>query len=375
MLNTHSRFTNRPTTEISFLPSNYNLNLLRTSGWYAPSGDLQNIPDHCFPYQLFVVSPNPDVYTTQFMFGILYKIIIPSVTAGDINLTDGELIKDKTGRYVFSNKRATIDYNLDGKVDEDLGSIYIKVGNEFYNIVRYTTDAESASILSDASVHLSSLDENLIILPTDVTNIKFSTEPVENADYSFLANADVLKEDSDIIIKANAILPDQPETVILDRSAIFVRSYLNGRWTLWKLLTSSFVTTQPILEDEVTHQLFNIDDLYTYIDSKLTFSDSTATTDLFGLKVEITGVYNDALYDPNRNVYGVQASGLEYDDSDDFPYEGNPEILYIAKNENKLYRWDELTQKYYCVGSDYSELEAIGGVDDGNTANGPLPKN
>ena len=144
-----------------------------------------------------------------------------------------------------------------------------------------------------------------------------------------------------------------------------VRSYIDGSWTSWKLLSSDAVNSQLVLEDAATHQLFNIDELYNYIDNRLTFADSTASTDLFGLKVEITGIYNDSPYDPNRNVYGVQASGIEYNDEDDFPNQGDPEILYIAKNENKLYRWDEASESYYVVGSDYNDIASITGGENG----------
>ena len=82
MLTSHTSFTNRLPFDTSFLPKNYNLNLLRTSGWYAPSADLLNGPDNCLLYHLFVVAPNPDIYITQFAFGVSYKIIVPSVTDG-----------------------------------------------------------------------------------------------------------------------------------------------------------------------------------------------------------------------------------------------------------------------------------------------------
>lgn len=45
----------------------------------------------------------------------------------------------------------------------------------------------------------------------------------------------------------------------------------------------------------------------------------------------------------------------------DFPPVGNELCLYIAKDENKLYRWDDTTIKYYCVGSDYNDIKIING--------------
>lgn len=45
----------------------------------------------------------------------------------------------------------------------------------------------------------------------------------------------------------------------------------------------------------------------------------------------------------------------------DFPPVGNELCLYIAKDENKLYRWDDTAIKYYCVGSDYNDIKIING--------------
>lgn len=45
----------------------------------------------------------------------------------------------------------------------------------------------------------------------------------------------------------------------------------------------------------------------------------------------------------------------------DFPVMGNETCLYIAKKENKLYRWDDESIRYYCVGSDYNDIEIING--------------
>lgn len=304
---------------------------------------------------------------TQFAFGVLYKIIVPSITDGDIDLVDGEIIKDKNDNLVFSNKRATIDYNEDGQPDEDLGSVYMRIGNELFNIVRYTTDDESTNYLNTENIHMSSID-NFLILPNDAGTLKFSSNTEIPSNYDFLDNADVKTKEG--IVKARAIIQETPETIILDKSAIFVRSYIDSDWTNWKLLNSDAVDARVILEDEQTHQLFNLEELYDYIDRRLTFSDRTASTDLYGLRVEVTGTYNEAPYDPNRNIYGVAASGIEYDDVDEFPRNGDPEILYISKNENMLYRYDEATESYYVVGSSIYDIGGIAGGDNGEDETG-----
>lgn len=43
------------------------------------------------------------------------------------------------------------------------------------------------------------------------------------------------------------------------------------------------------------------------------------------------------------------------------PVVGKPDAVYIVKNENATYRWDDVNLKYYCVGRDYTELSEIKG--------------
>lgn len=42
-----------------------------------------------------------------------------------------------------------------------------------------------------------------------------------------------------------------------------------------------------------------------------------------------------------------------------FPTVGNEKHIYIATKENKTYRWNDDDLKYYCVGSDYNEIQLI----------------
>lgn len=45
----------------------------------------------------------------------------------------------------------------------------------------------------------------------------------------------------------------------------------------------------------------------------------------------------------------------------EFPSVGNEKCIYISKNENKTYRWSDTDIKYFCVGSDYNDIEIING--------------
>ena len=43
------------------------------------------------------------------------------------------------------------------------------------------------------------------------------------------------------------------------------------------------------------------------------------------------------------------------------PAVGSESCLYVVKNQNKTYRWDDTDNKYYCVGSDYNDINVING--------------
>ena len=43
----------------------------------------------------------------------------------------------------------------------------------------------------------------------------------------------------------------------------------------------------------------------------------------------------------------------------DLPVSGKEGVIYIVKSENKTYRWDDNNIKYYCIGSNYNDIEVI----------------
>lgn len=45
----------------------------------------------------------------------------------------------------------------------------------------------------------------------------------------------------------------------------------------------------------------------------------------------------------------------------EFPNVGNEACVYIATSENRAYRWDDTAVKYYCVGSDWRDIQMITG--------------
>lgn len=45
----------------------------------------------------------------------------------------------------------------------------------------------------------------------------------------------------------------------------------------------------------------------------------------------------------------------------EFPNIGQESVLYIARDEDSIYRWDTTHRKYYCVGRDYKQVKCING--------------
>lgn len=50
---------------------------------------------------------------------------------------------------------------------------------------------------------------------------------------------------------------------------------------------------------------------------------------------------------------------LEFKDYFDFPKRGNEQTLYIATNENRIYRYITASNIYKVVGSDWNEIDII----------------
>lgn len=45
----------------------------------------------------------------------------------------------------------------------------------------------------------------------------------------------------------------------------------------------------------------------------------------------------------------------------EFPVVGSTDTIYIDSTHNRVYRWDDDSLKYFCVGSDYNEIDIIDG--------------
>lgn len=53
---------------------------------------------------------------------------------------------------------------------------------------------------------------------------------------------------------------------------------------------------------------------------------------------------------------------LTFNNRFEFPSIGRSDLMYVATDENRVYRFDEESLTYYCIGSDYNEIEVIQGI-------------
>lgn len=71
-------------------------------------------------------------------------------------------------------------------------------------------------------------------------------------------------------------------------------------------------------------------------------------------------IYNSELLKHIKDLIGKSNDTvLEYTSSIQFPTVGKINTIYIDMNGNKIYRWDDDNTKYYCIGSNYEEINLI----------------
>ena len=69
--------------------------------------------------------------------------------------------------------------------------------------------------------------------------------------------------------------------------------------------------------------------------------------------------YVEGSVEKAENIYVKET---EFNNRYEFPSIGKPNMIYVAKDENKTYRFNEDSLTYYCIGSDYNEIEVIQGI-------------
>lgn len=60
-----------------------------------------------------------------------------------------------------------------------------------------------------------------------------------------------------------------------------------------------------------------------------------------------------------KNIYVKE---IEFNNRFEFPSVGKDNMLYVAKDEHKVYIFNSTTLNYEIVGSDYTEIEVIQGI-------------
>lgn len=60
-----------------------------------------------------------------------------------------------------------------------------------------------------------------------------------------------------------------------------------------------------------------------------------------------------------EHLVDVEDTILVFPSSLQFPTIGKEGSIYIDTQTNKSYRWDDTNIKYYCIGSDYEDIQII----------------
>lgn len=93
----------------------------------------------------------------------------------------------------------------------------------------------------------------------------------------------------------------------------------------------------------------------TYREKSLSGSISAATmSGSLNTNTGMSGSLNMA-----KNIYVKE---IEFNNRFEFPSVGKDNMLYVAKDEHKVYIFNSTTLNYEIVGSDYTEIEVIQGI-------------
>lgn len=127
--------------------------------------------------------------------------------------------------------------------------------------------------------------------------------------------------------------------------------YMGG---VWKQLTTS-PAVHIVFENSVENFPDHGKDFVLYISENVIYRWDESTSTYIPMTVSQTQMDN------------IVSELKEYTDSKrhdvdtigDLPSIGDSKVTYIVKGENKTYRWDDVNLKYFCIGSDYNDIEVI----------------
>lgn len=81
-----------------------------------------------------------------------------------------------------------------------------------------------------------------------------------------------------------------------------------------------------------------------------------------GLSAYEIAVKNGFIGTEQEWLDSLKAESYEpYDSIYEFPNIGSPKIIYVDNQESRIYRWDAENMKYFCIGSDWSQIKIVYG--------------
>ncbi len=92
---------------------------------------------------------------------------------------------------------------------------------------------------------------------------------------------------------------------------------------------------------------------------ELKYGEFLWQSQIFNLTLESTIAAEQIIGKNYPSILDLKAEIVNYQTHYEFPNVGNEKNIYIATDENKTYRYDLTMGKYFCIGSDYSEIETI----------------
>lgn len=77
--------------------------------------------------------------------------------------------------------------------------------------------------------------------------------------------------------------------------------------------------------------------------------------------VKLVNEYKEQADAQYQELKDTKAETITKETAIEFPNIGSEKNIYIETSTNRTYRWSDTDLKYYCVGSDYSEIDIISG--------------
>ena len=90
---------------------------------------------------------------------------------------------------------------------------------------------------------------------------------------------------------------------------------------------------------------------------EISLSGSISAVSMSGSLNADTGMSGDL-----KMAERVYVKEVEFNNRFEFPSIGNDNMLYVAKDEHKIYIFDANNLNYVVVGSDYAEIKIIQGI-------------